>query len=498
MTSPYNQAFPTGCNARGIRTAGDYGQYQYPGTNSVIAANMSPSATVNSTTVNLATLLDTISLPASGVGPDGWYELWVDWSCTNSANNKVLQIWIDANATHCDDNQTTNIANTVCIRIGNKNNTSANMMQGAPNLGGHSVTFINVNLDFSVEGHSIALWAGITNAADTMRVERWMLTAHNPPVYSKPRLQYGKPMFWGANGHFDDSQTIAQHIAGLKTMGMKLMRITWEGPTSLATLVAYAQAFQADNTGLQLYVCLDFGITGYANEMAAYVATFQACFTVVAALAPYGVTLFECGNEMDTKDGINIGDPQGGRPSDFSPALTNIFRGTQRGAVDAVHAVNPAFTAASNAFTVCSIGLSDCMVLGINTDGSPATTGPIKYDAIAWHNYEDYGSLVGVQTGNSRPWVNILQYVNRRYGGIPIFISEWNAKQSDTDVQRANWANRIMYDMYTLRYKYNIASVMVYALYGSPWNVLDGSNAPLATFGQTVQTFITANPDTGL
>jgi hypothetical protein len=55
-----------------------------------------------------------------------------------------------------------------------------------------------------------------------------------------------------------------------------------------------------------------------------------------------------------------------------------------------------------------------------------------------------------------------------------------------------------MFEAYQNRYRWNIAAIIVYAMYGSPWNVLDGTtNAVISTFGTTVQSFISSNPDTG-
>lgn len=491
---------PTGANSRGIMSNGASAQYPVGAT--VIASHNVASAPLNVNTGALFTIFDAIAIPANVVGPDGWLELWIDWSCNSSAGTKTLNaVWNNSGA-QTSDVQTTNTSSTMLVRIANKNNMAANSVQSAPHLGGNTTGFISLTRDLSQEGNCIALWGGLSNSADTMQVERWQLVAHNPPVYSAPRLNYGKPMFWGANSHFDDSQSIAMHIAGMKTMGMKTMRITWEGGTSLSTIASYASAFKADNTGLQLFVCLDLSISPdgsvlYASEQAAYNQIYSDVANVVKTLNPLGVTMFECGNEMDTKFGINTGDPQGGLPTDFDNTKVAIFRGVQRGAIDAIHSV-PGCIACSNAYTVCSIALADMMWYGTQPDGS--TGHPlVRWDVTSWHNYEDYGPLMGVEMGNTRPWVNIYAYCNRRYGGVPIVITEWNGKASDTDAQRAAWANRFMYEAYVNRYKYNIAGVMVYELYGGPWNVLDGvANTPVSTFGTTVQSFITANPDNGL
>ena len=488
-------------NAHGILPGGAASPLS-PGV-TVVSASTTPSSSITSSTPTLGTILDTINLPGGMVGPDGWFELWIDWTCNSSANVKSIGAYCDHSGTAIGDSQTTTTASTFLVRIGNSNNIAANMANSSPRPGQSTTGVITYTMDLSKEGHSIALWASIANSADNMRIERWMLTAHNPPTYSVPRLKYGTPIFWGANAHFDDGQSIAMHIAGLKTMGMKLMRITDEGGSSVSTIANYAQAFQADGTGLQLLVCLDMDITTdgttlFASEAAAYAAAFARAVATATALAPYGVTMYECGNEMDTKRGINSGDPQGGLPTDFDNTKVSIFRGIQRGAIDGIHSVNPAFIACSNAYTVCSIALADMMWYGTNPDGSTGHN-LVRWDVTSWHNYEDYGPLMGVEMGNSRPWVNIYAYANRRWGGKPIMITEWNGKASDTDAQRAVWGSRFMYEAYSNRYRYNIAAVMVYELYGSPWAVLDGvANTPISTFGTTVQSFITSNPDTGL
>ncbi len=475
------------------------GVYQkYPVGCTVIATRT--TATFNWTGSTASTPFDVITIPAYSVAPSGYLEIEVKWSFTSSANTKTLGAVLGHTNFAWTDVQTTNHSSTWKFSIQNTGSTSSQTAASTINNGGSTIDYDFFTFDFTQE-QRIALWGTLANASDVMKIQSFTVRAYNPPVYSTARLQYGTPLFYGANGHFDDVQTIAFHIAGMKTMGMKIMRITWEGPSSIASLIAYAQAFQADGTGLQLYVCLDVEIQSggviFTTEAAAYATTFSNVLPVVQALAPYGVTIFECGNEADTKQGINIGDPQGGLPSDFSNTLVPIFRGVQRGAIDAVHAV-PGCLACSNAYTVCSIALSDMMWYNFNPDGS-AGSGPIRWDITAWHNYEDYGPLCAVEMGNARPWVNIYEYCNRRYGGVPIVISEWNGKSSDTDPQRAAWATRHMTEAYNNRFRWNIASIIVYELYGSPWQVLDPvTNVPISTFGTTVQSFITANPDPGI
>jgi hypothetical protein len=482
--------FPLAANARGLIN-GAYATYPVGCT--VVATRT--TGTFNWTGSTASTPFDVITIPANTIGPSGHLEVEIKWSFTSSANAKTLGVVMGHTNFAWTDVQTTNHSSTMKFSIQNQGTTQSQLGASGTNNGGSTLDFDFLAFDFSQE-QRLTLWGTLANAADVMKIQSFTVKAYNPPCYSTARLKYGTPLFYGANAHFDDSQSIAFHIAGMKTMGMKLMRMTYEW-TALSTLVAYAQALQTDGTGIQMLCCLDVGINSYPDEASAYSATFAAVLPIVQALAAVGVTMFECGNEMDTKAGLNTGDAQGGLPSDYSNTLVPIYRGVQRGAIDAVHAVAGCL-ACSNAYTVCSIALADMMWYGTQPDG---TSGHplVRWDITSWHNYEDYGPLTAVEMGNARPWVNIYEYCNRRFGGVPIMITEWNGKSSDTDAQRAAWASRHMTEAYNNRYRWNIASIIVYELYGSPWQVLDGvANTPISTFGTTVQSFISSNPDTGL
>lgn len=488
-------------NAAGVLPAGPYAQNPANGNGVVVASRTTPSFTY-APGAAASTPFDVMAVPANAVGQNGWAEFEIKWSASATATSKIVQVTLGHNNLEWTDSLVSpNISSTLRFTVHNRGTTQAQLGSATGNGGQSATAFGTYAVDFTQE-QRFTIWAATNGTSDTIRIESWTVKVFNPPVYSAARNQYGTPQFYGANAHFDDTQSIAMHIAGMKTMGMKLMRITYEGGSSLSTIQSYAQAFQTDGTGLKLLVCLDMSISPdgsvlYASEAAAYAAAFSAAQLVASTLAPYGVKLYECGNEMDTKFGINTNDPQGGLPSDFDNTKVTIFRGIQRGAIAGIRSV-PGCLAGSNAYTVCSIGLSDMMWFGTQPDG---TTGHplVRPDFMCWHNYEDYGPLNAVEMGNSRPWVNIYEYLNRRYGGLPIYITEWNGKSSDTDPQRASWASRHMYEAYVNRYRWNIASIIVYELYGGPWNVLDGvANTPVSTFGTTVQSFITSNPDTGL
>lgn len=505
--------WPTASTANGLGTVngivsatGAYNDYLPNGY--VISASSIKSHVMTATAAGDNTnslLLDSINIPPNVVGPDGWLELEVTWGCNSSANvKKLVPMNFVTNATGFDK-QTTNVSSTFKMILINRNNLHSQMLPSAMPASGVQGSANPVQiLGQYMDNHEncIALYGETTSATsgDSIWIERWSLKAYNPPVYSTKRLNYGTPMFWGVNAHFDDSQSIAQHIADLKTMGMKTIRMAYEYGTSLPTLVSYAQAIQADNTGIQMTCCIALPSPQgtYTSEAAAYADCYSTGYLVASTLGPYGVTIYEAGNELDQSPGMIVNDPLGGYPSDYSNTLIPILRGEMRGCIDGIHAAGN-YMAASNAFTQCGIGCADMMWNGTNPDGSIAASGPIRWDITNWHNYEDYGSLMGVPRSFNAGYCNILEHCNRTYGGVPIMITEWNAKESDTDAQRAWWAARFMAELYNNRYKYNIAAICVYELYGTPWNVMTGTQGVVqSTFGTTVQSFIAANPDTGL
>lgn len=114
--------FPTGMNAKGISASGAYGLYQNPSSSITVAASGHAGYTMNGT-VTTSAILDTIPLPANMIGPDGWFDLYVEWSFSNSANVKTLQVVPDHLGTAVTDSQTTGSSSIIRMRIGNQGNT---------------------------------------------------------------------------------------------------------------------------------------------------------------------------------------------------------------------------------------------------------------------------------------------------------------------------------------------------------------------------------------
>ena len=311
---------------------------------------------------------------------------------------------------------------------------------------------------------------------------------------------YWGSMFYGANGHFDYSQTIAQQIAGLQLMGMTSYRVTYENSTaSLNYLVSLAQALAGTN--ITPIVCIDLdmapGGTLYASEGAAYAGGFAAGQTVAQALAPYGVNFYETGNELDAKNGIRIPVQavQGGIPQDFANSLFPILRGVINGCMAAIRTYQPAALIVSNAFTACSTACADMLWDGRQPDGSYGWP-QLRWDVTNWHNYEDYGLMSQMSMDFQKPTTNVWDHLMCKYGR-PIICTEWNGKQSDTDAQRATWATTFLNDAtkWAKLFPGSILAVCVYQLFnGTPWGVLNADGTVESTFGTTVKNYIAANP----
>lgn len=513
--------WPTTADAHGLSTSQAY--LQYPTGVSVITRDSIPSFTLNGTQTSATTgvYLKAVNLPANTIGPDGEYEIRIKWSCNSSAITKTLTamfayyLYGGANLPWSSA-ATTQTANELVFYISNRGVSTSQFLSALPGPGQGAFTFPAGTIDFRNDTGIVfngVLGSGATSA-DYMRIESITVTAINPQIYASQRLQPGVPQFYGLNGHYDDTLagtgiTGAQVVASMKTAGVKMYRITYENTqTSLNQMVAVAQAFQTDGTGLQMYACIDLDMTSngtnlWTTEALAYTAGYTAAQTVVNALAPLGVKYFECGNELDSKNGVNTVNSMGASPSDFSMTVWPILRGIVRGGIDGVHAAGQALGktvyAASNAFVQCGKGASDMLWNGTNPDGSAAPTGAVRWDITAWHNYEDYGSLYCIENNFSGPYLNLIEYISRKYQR-PIVISEWNAKSSDTDAARSLWGTRFLTEHYLNRYKYNILGIICYEMFGSPWAVMSNSASPatlVSTFGTTFNSFITANPDTG-
>jgi len=267
-------------------------------------------------------------------------------------------------------------------------------------------------------------------------------------------------------------------------------------------LTAFAQAFQADGTGLQLYACADLSMestpgVAYASEAAAYSASYTIGAKIAAALLPYAsnVMAIECGNEMDSHSagGVNIrtnAQNGGSTPTDFVQSVWPLFRGATGGCMAGVRSAS-SIPCASNAFTVSSIAASDMLWNGTNPNGATGST-PLRWDITAWHLYANTGLSMG-HDGGANPF-NFFSYVAAY--GKPVVLSEWSPGNSNPTAN-APLVTQYLKAWFPNRQALNLLGVIFYSLFDQNFQCMVNSSAPPympnAT-GTAIQTFIAANP----
>ncbi|MGF6853343.1 hypothetical protein [Paraburkholderia sp. CI3] len=304
--------------------------------------------------------------------------------------------------------------------------------------------------------------------------------------------------FYGINGHYDYTYTPAQLVSLLKGLGCSIYRVGCGSDSrSLSAVVNIAKAFQS--AGLSLLVLIEAGVYDangnvFANEAQAYQTCFATAQTIATALQPYGVTMYECGNEL-TRQPATVLDFHlaGSLAGDFNNTNWPAMRGSMRGMIDGVKSVQPSAKCGVN-FCVADIGAADALWEGTQPDGSSGHQ-KLRWDITTWHNYEAYGDIFDISPDGAGPGFDLPTYCKARYG-VPFMITEWNCGPDASQTYRADYVNTQLGQFYPARKTHNIQSVMYYVLdsgntsYGIVINGTPNS-APYNAFAS----FAANNPD---
>ncbi|MBN3761932.1 hypothetical protein G3O01_13985 [Burkholderia sp. Ac-20365] len=272
--------------------------------------------------------------------------------------------------------------------------------------------------------------------------------------------------FHGINGHYDYRYTAAQIVQIMMNMGCSTYRVgCTDDPVQLNAVIRLAQAFQA--AGLTLFVLVNIGVRDangvlFASETIAYNRGRSCGATVAAALAPYGIVMYECGNEL-TRDSAIILDSTnaGSKAADFSNANWPVMRGAMRGMIDGVKSAQPAAKCGIN-FCVADIGAADALWDGKQPDGTSGYP-TVRWDMTTWHNYEVYGDIFNIGTDGAGPGFDLPTYCKARYG-VPFLLTEWNTGPEKSEAYRANYISASYATYYQARKTKNIQSAMYYVL----------------------------------
>lgn len=271
--------------------------------------------------------------------------------------------------------------------------------------------------------------------------------------------------FYGMNGHADYTYTPEQVVSILKGMNCTSYRVgVTDDPKDLNAVVKLAKAFQS--AGLTLLVLIDQGVyeSGglMGSESVAYNRGYSVGATVANALKPYGVTIYECGNELTRQDATVVDFTYAGsKASDFNNQNWPIMRGVMRGMIDGVKSAQPSAKCGIN-FCVADVGASDALWEGRQPDGSGGHP-TVRWDVTTWHNYEVYGDLFNVGTDGAGPGFDLATYCKARYG-VPLIVTEWNTGPEKSESYRGTYISDRLAAFYNARKTHNIQSVMYYVL----------------------------------
>jgi len=272
--------------------------------------------------------------------------------------------------------------------------------------------------------------------------------------------------FYGMNGHYDYTYTPEKVVSILKAMNCTSYRVgVSDDPRQLNAVVKLAQAFQS--AGLTLLVLIDEGVYDASgavigSESTAYSRGYSVGSTVANALKPYGVTIYECGNELTRQDATVMDFTYAGsKASDFNNANWPVMRGVMRGMIDGVKSVQSSAKCGIN-FCVADVGAADALWDGRQPDGSGGHP-QVRWDITTWHNYEVYGDLFNIGTDGAGPGFDLATYCKARYG-VPLIVTEWNAGPERSESYRGNYISDRLAAFYGARKTHNIQSVMYYVL----------------------------------
>jgi hypothetical protein len=250
---------------------------------------------------------------------------------------------------------------------------------------------------------------------------------------------------------------------------------------------------------MTLFVLVNVGLSDssgnlYPNEEVAYSTARGASQTIASTLSPYGVTIYECGNELTRQSATVMNFTYAGtKVTDFNNTNWPIMRGVMRGLIDGVKSIQPNAKCGIN-FCVADTGASDALWDGMQPDGSGGHP-VVRWDITTWHNYEVYGDIFNIGQDGASPGFDLPTYCKARYG-VPFIISEWNANPEDSQAFRGTYITSHLGEFYQARKTHNIQSVIYFELDSgnNTWGVVNNGvalNPPFSAFAS----FTAANPD---
>lgn len=486
----------------------------------VVGSNAGSAGAVNIgaiTATTYITQLQAINLPAGKMGQNGQLDIEIDLANASASVANLFWLSFGGHTAGPVLSLSSVLAQSTLIRIRNAGTTNAQVVTVTNN---GTTTFQSMSVDTSISQQLLFL-GQLGTSTGQMSLNGWRVTVTNPSATATPSpVVAGSKIFYGINHHYTywPTPSASDMVAIMQSAGFGCMRLTYEGrsatvagTTCISILGEFATKLKA--AGLELQVCIDVSMestpgTAFSSEALCYAKAFSQGAYVATNLGPLGVSLFECGNELDSKTAGGIAirwanntGTQGTVFQDFSASATvfagvsvfSLMRGAIRGAYDGVKSVLPNAKCLSNAFTNASIYASDALWNGWEPDG---TTGhpQVRWDITNWHLYTQGDARNTVYSGGGgQPSFDLLQYIHNAYG-VPIAITEYNPAQSTASNQAIvqTW----LQSWYSAQDTLNIATVTWYDFFDSPYQIINNDISPytLNSVGVAIQTFIANNP----
>ncbi|SAL82269.1 hypothetical protein AWB74_06209 [Caballeronia arvi] len=306
-------------------------------------------------------------------------------------------------------------------------------------------------------------------------------------------------LFYGMNGHMAwdsgiyNTMSAAAQLAILRDLGVTNYRAD-VASVGMAKILANALTGPFKNSGVSILPVLNPASIGWncsMSESAAYTLGYNLATTVTTPLKGL-VKYIECGNELEVPVRTS-GD--GHSTNNYDSASWLPFRGVIRGMIDGVRAIDPTIKVGVNVGYPLAFRALQMLWNGITPNGtvngvSGAAT--VRWDITCYHWYESSGdALCG--------WINnqcfdVLQALKDSFG-VPIWLTEWGWHgPTDTPDQQAAYVTKALTEYKSVKDKYNLQSVMMYALIDDSFGLLKNDGVTKSPAYAAFKNFVKANP----
>ncbi|MDR5857690.1 glycosyl hydrolase [Caballeronia sp. LZ062] len=306
-------------------------------------------------------------------------------------------------------------------------------------------------------------------------------------------------LFYGINGHMAYGSGIYQtmspaaQLAILQDLGVTNYRCDIAGG-GMATTLANALQGPFANSGVSILPVLNplsAQWDPHSSEAAAYSLGYDMavrCTRPLKGLVKY----IECGNELDVP--LKIGG-DGSSTADWDPACWPSLRGVLRGMIDGVRSVDPSIQCGVNVGIPMAYRALQMLWNGISPDGTAqgvSGAASLRWDITTYHWYESSGDIrCG---GRYNACVDVLQVLKDSFN-VPIWLTEWGWNgANDTPQQAAAYTGRALAEYYAVKDRYNIQSIMMYAVIDSDYGLIQADGVTKNPAYAVFKNFVAANP----